>query len=171
MIDPELRISGGLRQSLEDFRALANPSSPMRTADREWEHASFHTLVELGVQGLERYVGRGTESKGSSLPEEHGVALQSGAPSNGSVPPAEGDRLLAERALALIDASLNRAASTPDYQSSLAAQEGLRHLRGRIHAAMGRLDDGDHRAFLESLAASLCRELGLRAKRRDSGGA
>ena len=174
--NPEVRISGRLRDTLKDLRAVTNDRQLSEWMDAGQEHASFHSLVATGVRGLRKYLTgedariepRGEvelKSPGRSRTNEtvrHRLAPETEKKAGSDVPVLGGFEL-AERSLAVIDAALSSAAHCPDYESSLAVQEGLAHIRERIRAAVQNLRREDHRSYLELLAESLCRELSLRA--------
>lgn len=172
IVDPEVRISGRLRETLEDLRAISDDRVLCELMDAGQEHASFHRLVDTGVRGLERYLteDRAQVQEPEATAERVGKAARKPLPAGNGGRKKEGLRRdtdqgleLAERALAVLDATLSCAAQCPDYQSSLAVQEGLAHIRGRIHLAVENLRGRDHRGSLEKLAESLCRELSLRS--------
>ena len=165
MADPEVPITGVLRETLEKLRAVSNDEQLEVLMDAGHEHATFHTLVDTGVRGLDRYLLRDhaarIEPRGNRPSSKRARRrAQTGVPAQ---PGRRDDRELAERSLAVLDATLSCAAQCPDYESSLGVQEGLTHIRRRIHAAVECLGEHDHRGYLESLRESLCRELQLRS--------
>lgn len=166
MIDPEVRISGRLRDSLAELRALTDDQELCDLVDAGQEHASIRTLVHSGLRGLERYLkeeANGLVTGDAVTPPRARTRSRSASPRKVSEKQVAGNGVeLAERSLAVIDATLSSAAHCSDFQSSLAAQEGLAHFRDRIRAAVENLSRQDHRGILEKLVESLCHELRLR---------
>lgn len=180
MANPEVPITGLLRETLEKLRAVTDDEQLGVLMDAGQEHAALHTLVDTGVRGLDQYLireqtarlgPRGTLASATTPSRRKSRKGSRLASSKKALTPArfrlQDDLELAERSLAVIDATLSCAAQCPDYESSLAVQEGLSHIRRRIHAAVECLGERGHRGDLESLRESLCRELRLRSSPAD----
>ncbi|MEM0968833.1 MAG: hypothetical protein AAGJ31_05755 [Verrucomicrobiota bacterium] len=136
MNNPELPLSGTLSHSLEELRAVTGDIRIRDLMESQRGRAPLHVLVQSGLRGIEVYL------------DEEQVA-------------AESEEVVAQRSLALLDAALSSATTSPECSASLSVQAGFQQLRGCIDDASRVMESGESKDALRELSGILRRDLDL----------